>query len=155
MITKQNLKELQERRNLIFKTMISCMGENAINEYIIYGPPKIKPSYYEKIDFKIGDDRFTVHSFMDISNYKIYFKTYYWKFNPKLINTDYEKSHVEELDILSTHERTLMKGLSPANSHIKDELPIMVRIFFNQVKKFIIDFHDAEVVKIEERMGFK
>jgi hypothetical protein len=148
MITKQNLKELLERRNSIFKTMISCMGENEINEYIIYDVPEKSSDNYEKIDFKIGDDKFTVHSFMDISNYKIYFKTFYWKFNPKLVNNDYEKSHIDDLDILSLHEKTLMKGLQPANSHIANELSNVVRVLMLGIMKVVdIKYHFILVLK--------
>lgn len=154
MINKAILKNLQERRNLIFNTMVNCIHENEINEYVIHDDLITESKNYEKINFRIGDDRFRIYSFMDIGGYKIYFKTYYWKFNPNVVN-DYEKSHIEELDILSIDEAVLMRGSKPGHNHIKEELPIIIRIYFNKIKSFIIDFHAIEVGKIEKSIGFK
>lgn len=106
-ITKESIRYLKEKRNEIIAIIISCIGENE-NACITYIEAEQKDD--EQIDFKIGDDKFTLYAFMDIANLKIYLRTYHWVFSPNSLR-GFEKILLNDCDILLTEEFIHLKEL--------------------------------------------
>lgn len=152
MITKENFKILKEKNALLFKAACDAILDNQISEFVE------KDFQYENelLSYSIGLDKFTVYSSLDIGHHTIYFETFYWKKIPTQDNKC-EKIHIPETDIICFDDSLKISSMKKDIEHTRNgDHYAMVELFkhyFNDVRKFIENYHKTKVEKIKNFPG--
>jgi len=147
MITKNNLSSLQDRKNKLTESIIMASNDFYVSNYVDIDLPITN---YEQIDFKIALDKFSIYIFLDVSQYKIYFKTYYWEFNPNILG-NFSKKHLENFDIIAFEDDIKIINIQRIYK-INNEAVTLFIHYFGKIHSYIVDVHKAEIEKIEQRI---